>query len=203
MRHRKHSHLLGVKTAHREALVANLAAALLRHGKIRTTLAKAKALRPFVERIITLAKKANAAGNPAESLHYRRLAIARVRDKQAVKQLFDERAGEFSSRNGGYTRIYKLLPRLGDAADMAIIELIDASDEGYGKGGRSKRGKAKSQTSKKVEDKVEAEEVEATAEAVESKDSKPTETVDQGPQEAPAEPKSAAADKDAESKKNS
>ncbi len=142
MRHRKHNHLLGVKKEHREALIANLAAALMRHGKIRTTLAKAKALRPFVERIVTLAKKAAATDDAAQSLHYRRLAIARVRDKDAVKVLFDERAQEFKARNGGYTRIYKLIPRLGDAADMAIIELVNAADEGYGKGGRRKQPKA-------------------------------------------------------------
>ena len=142
MRHKNHRHQLGVKKEHRLALMANLAAALLTHGRIRTTLAKAKALRPFSEKIITLAKKAAATEDSAKKLHFRRLAIARVRDKGAVKKLFDERVEEFLVRNGGYTRIYKLVPRIGDAADMAIIELIDAADAGYEKSKRSHNVKA-------------------------------------------------------------
>jgi len=118
--------------------MGNLAAALFTHGKIQTTLAKARALRPFAEKIITLAKKAAQTENAARKLHYRRLAIARVRDHAAVRQLFDERANEFLNRDGGYTRIYKLLRRDSDAAEMAIIELIDASDEGYRKTRRRK-----------------------------------------------------------------
>lgn len=131
MRHGNHRHQLGVKKAHRTALVANLAVALFTHGRIETTLAKAKALRPFSEKVITLAKKAAATDNPAEKLHYRRLAISRIRDPKTVALLFDTKAEEFKDRVGGYTRIYKLLPRRGDAASMALIELIDASDEGY------------------------------------------------------------------------
>jgi large subunit ribosomal protein L17 len=138
MRHLKHRFQLGRKKEHREALMANLAAALLRHGRIQTTLPKAKALRPFVEKVITLAKKAQ--GAPGErALHYRRQALARVRDKEAVALLFNERAEEFSSRGGGYTRIYKLGNRLGDAAEMAVIQLIAADDEGYAKKGRKSR----------------------------------------------------------------
>ncbi|GAB4268280.1 MAG TPA: 50S ribosomal protein L17 [Opitutae bacterium] len=144
MRHSKHRFQLGVKKEHRFALMANLAAALLEHGRIQTTKAKAKALRPFIEPIITLAKKAALSDNSAQKLHYRRLALARVRNKQAVHKLFDERAQEFLNRNGGYTRIYKLVPRRGDAAEMALIELIDASDEGYKKQGRRKSKAKKS-----------------------------------------------------------
>ncbi|RME69613.1 MAG: 50S ribosomal protein L17 [Verrucomicrobia bacterium] len=133
MRHRKHRHILGVKKEHRSALLANLASSLIKKGRIRTTTAKAKALRPFVERMITLAKKGD--------LHRRRIALSRLRDKEAVKTLFDERVSEFKERNGGYTRIYKLAtPRLGDAADMAIIEFVSASDTGY----KKSRGRAKS-----------------------------------------------------------
>jgi len=146
MRHRKHRHQLGVKKEHRVALMANLATALFTHGRIQTTLAKAKALRPFCEKIITLAKKAAATDDAAKKLHFRRVALARVRDKAAVKRLFDERVSEFVDRNGGYIRIYKLVPRVGDAADMAIIELIDGSDEGYKKG---KKKTAKKKTVKK------------------------------------------------------
>jgi large subunit ribosomal protein L17 len=114
-------------------MLGNLSVALITHGSIRTTLAKAKALRPFIEKIITLAKKAEVANDAARKLHFRRLAIARVRDKRAVAQLFDTRVSEFIERNGGYTRIYKLGQRVGDAAEMALIELIDGSDEGYPK----------------------------------------------------------------------
>ena len=133
MRHGKHRHQLGIKKEHRMALMANLAVALFEHGRIRTTQAKAKALRPFAEKIITLACKASASEDVADKLHYRRQAIARIRYPKIVAKLFDERAEEFTSRPGGYTRIYKLAPRLGDAASMALIELIDASDEGYKK----------------------------------------------------------------------
>jgi large subunit ribosomal protein L17 len=108
--------------------MSNMGAALLRHGRIQTTLPKAKALRPFIEKIITLAKKAEGA-SPEKALHYRRLALSRVRDKEAVATLFNERASEFTKREGGYTRIYKLGNRIGDAAEMAVIQLIAAEDE--------------------------------------------------------------------------
>lgn len=141
MRHAKHRHTLGVTKEHRAAMMGHLATALLTHGRIKTTLAKAKALRPFIERIISLAKRAQNA--PKErSVYLRRLAIARVRDKDAIKLLFNERAEEFANRNGGYTRIYKLAERRkGDAAEMALIELISGSDEGYPK--RKRRTPAK------------------------------------------------------------
>lgn len=145
MRHRKHRHQLGVKKEHHMALMANLVTALFKHGRIKTTQAKAKALRPFAERIITLACKASVSENTADKLSYRRRAIAKIRDSKIVAKLFDERAKEFINRPGGYTRIYKLLPRLGDAASMALIELIDASDEGYKK---SKRKHAKKKSIK-------------------------------------------------------
>jgi len=126
MRHRKHNHQLGVKSAHRVSLVANLSCSLIEHGRIKTTLAKARALRPAIEKIITLAKKAHVTDDAARKVHYRRLAIARLRNKKAVSKLFDELVDQFASRNGGYTRIYKLaLPRLGDAADMALIEFVE------------------------------------------------------------------------------
>lgn len=141
MRHRKHSNQLGVKKEHREALLANLSTALITHGRIRTTLKKAKALRPFVEKVITLAKKG--------SLHNRRIAIARVRDTGAVHELFEEKVEQFRERNGGYTRIYKLGTRRGDAAEMALIELIDGDDEGYAKKSKPK-SKAKAKKTEKA-----------------------------------------------------
>ena len=148
MRHRKHNHLLGVKTAHRTSLIANLSCSLIDNGRITTTLAKARALRPSIEKAITLAKKAHASDDAANKVHYRRLAIARLRSQKAVKKLFDELVEQFVGRNGGYTRIYKLaIPRLGDAADMAIIEFVEEIQ---------KKNPKKKRTTKKAKEKPEA-----------------------------------------------
>ena len=166
MRHRKHSNQLGVKKEHREALLANLSTALITHGKIKTTLKKAKALRPFVEKVITLAKKG--------SLHNRRLAISRVRDTGAVHELFEEKVEQFRDRNGGYTRIYKLGTRRGDAAEMALIELIDADDEGYGKKSKPK-SKAKKKAKAAVEETAVAEEAAVAEETEVATDEEPAE----------------------------
>lgn len=174
MRHRKHRHQLGVKKEHREALMANLASAFIRHGRIQTTLAKAKALRPFTERLITLAKRAAQTEDVAKKLHLRRQAIARIRDKEAVKLLFDERVQEFLKREGGYTRIYKLVPRAGDAAEIAIIELVAGDDEGYTKGkGKAAAGK-KAGKAKDEAVAAEAAEGEAAAEKPAKKAAKKT-----------------------------
>ncbi|MFA5257051.1 MAG: 50S ribosomal protein L17 [Opitutales bacterium] len=142
MRHLKHRSQLGRTKEHRAALIANLSAALLTHGRIKTTLAKAKALRPFVEQIITLAVHASKTTDVAASLHLRRQAIAKIRDKDAVAILFKDRVEEFKSRPGGYTRIYKIGPRIGDGAEMALIELIPAADTGYAKSRKGKSVKA-------------------------------------------------------------
>ena len=129
MRHLKHHFQLGVKQEHRKALIANLASQLFLHGKIKTTLIKAKAVRPFAEKIITLAKSAHSAEKSEQKLHYRRLAIARLRNENAVKKLFDELVEQFLKRNGGYTRIYKLMSRVGDGAPMGLIQLVEAVAE--------------------------------------------------------------------------
>jgi large subunit ribosomal protein L17 len=142
MRHGKHNHILGVKKEHRKALLANLAMALITHGRIETTLAKARALRPFIEKVITLAKRASRSEIVEQKLHFRRLAIARIRDVAAVRMLFDEKVSEFLKREGGYARIYKLVPRRGDVSKMAIIELIAADDAGYKKARKRKTKKA-------------------------------------------------------------
>ncbi len=148
--------------------MANMAQALLKHDQIKTTLPKAKALRPYVEKIITLAKRAQTS-TPERALFLRRLAIAKVRDKAIVKTLFDEKVSEFMERPGGYTRIYKLGTRTGDAAEMAVIQLIPASDEGYGKKRKpasAKKVKAASeQAAEEVVEEAAAEEVPAEAEA--------------------------------------
>lgn len=163
MRHLKHRHELGVKKAHRPALMANLAIALIKEGRIKTTLAKAKALRPFIEKLITLAKRGTLAD--------RRLASSRIRSKEAVQILFNDKVSEFKDRPGGYTRIYKLGNRIGDAAEMALIELIPAADEGYGK--KKKKGK-KTAKKKVASEAVEAEVVEAVeAEVVEQDEATP------------------------------
>jgi len=117
MRHRKHHGSLGLPTGHRRALLANLATALLTHGRIETTQAKARAVRPYVEKLITLGK--------AGDLHSRRQALAKLRYRPIVDRLFNDVAPVFESRTGGYTRIIKTRHRAGDAAPMAIIELVD------------------------------------------------------------------------------
>jgi large subunit ribosomal protein L17 len=124
MRHTKHRFELGVKKEHRASLIANLATQLFTYGRIKTTLVKAKALRPFAEKVITLAKKASKAENVEEKLHFRRLALARVRSRVAVRKLFTEDVQQFLDRAGGYTRIYKLVPRVGDGAPMGLIEYV-------------------------------------------------------------------------------
>ena len=158
-------------------MMGNLAVALITHGRIQTTLTKAKALRPFIEKIITFAKKAEAANDTARKLHFRRLAISRVRDKKAVAKLFDERASEFTDRNGGYTRIYKVGQRIGDAAEMALIELIDGNDEGYSKKPAKKATKKATNKAAKAEAEVtEAEVTEAEVTEAEVTEAEVTET---------------------------
>ena len=144
-------------------MMGNLSVALITHGRIQTTLTKAKALRPFIEKIITFAKKAEAANDTARKLHFRRLAISRVRDKKAVAKLFDELASEFTERNGGYTRIYKVGQRIGDAAEMALIELIDGNDEGYSKKSAKKPAKKATKAEAEVTEAVKTQTPEADA----------------------------------------
>jgi large subunit ribosomal protein L17 len=134
MRHNKHHASLGVTREHRESMLSNLAAALITHGRIQTTLAKARALRPFIEKVITKAKHAASKEAKRDAVHLRRLALRDVRDEDAVTLLFNDKYKEFENRAGGYTRIYKLGPqRLGDAAEMALIEFVKAEDTGYKK----------------------------------------------------------------------
>jgi len=118
MRHRKSGRKLGRNSSHRKAMFRNMASSLLRHETIKTTLPKAKELRRVVEPLITLAKEDNVAK--------RRLAFDRLRDKEMVGKLFKDVAPRFKDRPGGYLRILKLGPRPGDAAPMAIVQLVDA-----------------------------------------------------------------------------
>jgi large subunit ribosomal protein L17 len=176
MRHNKRKHKLGVSGPHRAAMMGNLMTALITHGRIETTISKTRALRPVIEKIITLAKKAEKANDAARKLHYRRLAISRVRDKKAVAKLFDERVSEFTDRNGGYTRIYKLGQRIGDAAEMALIEFVDGNDEGYSK--KPKKKAAKKKSVKKAE---EEKAIEEPAEESVVADVEPTESLEEVP----------------------
>ncbi len=125
MRHGMSGRKLNRKSQHRTAMFANMAAALIKHEQIKTTLPKAKDLRPIVEQLITLGKKGG--------LSNRRLAIARLRDEDMVRKLFDVIAKRYAGRAGGYTRVLKAGFRYGDAAPMAVIELVDRDVDAKGK----------------------------------------------------------------------
>jgi large subunit ribosomal protein L17 len=120
MRHGKKVNHLGRQTAHRKAMLANMACSLIEHKRINTTVAKAKALRGFVEPMITKSKN--------DTTHNRRLVFSKLRQKEAVTELFRDVAAKIGDRPGGYTRIIKLGNRLGDNADMAMIELVDYNE---------------------------------------------------------------------------
>ena len=117
MRHQRAGRKLGRDSAHRKALYANLASALIEHGRIKTTEAKAKEVRPIVEQMITLGKRGDVSAQ--------RQAVAFLRSKPIAHRLFTEIAPRFADRAGGYTRVVKLGPRQGDAAQMAYLELVD------------------------------------------------------------------------------
>jgi large subunit ribosomal protein L17 len=117
MRHLKRTAKLGRTSEHRNAMLANLVCSLIKHKRVTTTLAKAKAARPVAEKMVTLGKKG--------TIHHRRLAVARLHQEDAAKTLFKEIAPAFKERNGGYTRIVKLNQRQGDAAQRAILEWVD------------------------------------------------------------------------------
>ncbi len=117
MRHRKHTFKIGRTSGHRKALLANAVCSLIEHGRIKTTLVKAKEIRRVAEKMVTFGK--------IGTLHTRKLAIATLHQVDKVRTLFDVIAPGFKERPGGYTRIMKLGPRIGDAAEMAIIEFVE------------------------------------------------------------------------------
>ena len=135
MRHRKKVIKLGRKTAHRKAMLSNMASSLIEHKRINTTLTKAKALKVFIEPLITKSK--------TDDTHNRRICFSKLRDKVAVKTLFDEVAKKIDNRLGGYTRIIKLGNRMGDNASMAMIEFVDYN-EIYSQNKKSKDKKKES-----------------------------------------------------------
>jgi len=125
MRHNVAHRKLGRVTEHRIAMLRNQAISLLRHERIETTVPKAKELKPFVERLITIAKRGNAAGSAnGKALHARRLVLAELPDKDIVSKLFDTIAPRFAERPGGYTRLLRVGFRRGDAAEVAQLELV-------------------------------------------------------------------------------
>jgi len=117
MRHARTGKKLGRDSSHRKALYANLACSLIEHGRIKTTEAKAKAVKPYAERMITLGRRGD--------LHARRQALAELRSQEVVHKLFSDVGPRMAERPGGYARIVKLGPRQGDAADMVYLELVD------------------------------------------------------------------------------
>jgi large subunit ribosomal protein L17 len=135
MRHQKKTVKLGRKAEHRKALLANQVCSLIEHQRIKTTLAKAKAVRPLAERMVTLGKNG--------SIHARRNALSILRHKDAVKKLFDEIAPRSTDRNGGYTRIVKLGQRKSDSASMAFLEWVDAAQAAEEKPVEEKKAKRK------------------------------------------------------------
>jgi large subunit ribosomal protein L17 len=160
MRHHLSGRQLSRNSPHRHALMRNMSVSLLRHETIRTTVPKAKELRRVVEPLITLAKKDDEAN--------RRLAFARLRDTAVVEKLFTDLGPRFKARPGGYTRILRMLPRPGDSAEMALMQLVDrpaaqaAEQPDEGAGGKKKRAKKKTE-------KTEASAEEAGAEAAPKK----------------------------------
>jgi len=156
MRHRKDGYKLGRRTAHRWALFRNLLVALFRHERITTTEAKAKAIRPLADQMITLAKR--------ENLHARRQVLAMVPDDEVVRKMFDTVAARFADRHGGYTRIIKAGVRPGDGAPTVLLELVDRpettanKDKGKGKGEKKQetRGEAGASGKRKKKEKAAA-----------------------------------------------
>ena len=169
MRHRKRTIKLGRTAEHRRALLANQVCALIEHQRIQTTLAKAKAVRPLAERMVTLGKNG--------SIHARRTALAVLRQKSSVKKLFDDISQRSAERNGGYTRIVKLGARKSDSARMAFIEWVDAEqivEEKPAKEKKAKRKELEAKPQQKTPEAKQPEREEPKAEAPAPKEEKPT-----------------------------
>src|SRR5712691_1604514 len=167
MRHQKKTIKLGRTADHRRALLANQVCALIQHQRIKTTLAKAKAVRPLAERMVTLGKNG--------SIHARRRALAVLRQKSVVKQLFDDIAQRSAERNGGYTRIIKLGARKSDSARMAFIEWVDAEHIAEEKPKKEKKAKHKEPEAKPQQTELEqAAQEETKAEAPAPRQEEPT-----------------------------
>jgi large subunit ribosomal protein L17 len=156
MRHQKKTIKLGRTAEHRKALLANQVCSLIEHQRIKTTLAKAKAVRPLAERMVTLGKNG--------SIHARRTAFATLRQKNAVKKLFDDIAPRSAERNGGYTRIVKLGQRKSDSAAMAFIEWVDMAEVIEEKPAEQKKARKNEAEPKPKQTETESERVESEQE---------------------------------------
>ena len=186
MRHQRTGKKLGRDAAHRKALYANLAGALIEHGRIRTTVTKAKAVKPLAEQMITLGRRGD--------LHARRQATAVLRSRDVVHKLFAEVAPRFKDRPGGYSRIVRIGPRAGDAAEMAYLELVD---EEYVASQREERATAApAVVDEPVEDAAEEPETDEADEAVAEADEVEAEAEAEG--EEPADEAGPAADAESE-----
>ena len=172
MRHGKKINHLGRKTAHRKSMLANMACSLIEHKRINTTTAKAKALKQFVEPLITKSK--------TDTTQNRRIVFSRLRQKEAVAELFRDVSAKIADRPGGYTRVIRLGNRLGDNADMAMIELVDYNETyDAGKKKKSSTRRRKKSTAPKVDD-VQIESSEAVVSPVndDANVAEPTETAE-------------------------
>lgn len=182
MRHGKKFNHLGRTASHRSALLSNMASSLILHKRITTTVAKAKALRKYVEPIITRSKN--------DTTHSRRIAFSYLQNKESVKELFGNVADKVAARPGGYTRIFKTGNRLGDNADMCIMELVDFNELLLGE--TAAPAKAKTRRSRRSKSsKEEVETVEASAEVVDAPEATSEETPakDDSAEESPKEGK--------------
>ena len=148
MRHNKAINHLGRKSGHRKALMANMASSLIKHKRIETTVAKAKALKTYVEPLITKCKE--------DTTHSRRVVFSYLKDKDAVKELFGVIAPKVADRPGGYTRVLHTGFRLGDGADMALIELVDFNEAALASAKKEEKKATRRSRAKKAEPKAEA-----------------------------------------------
>jgi len=162
MRHRKSGRKLGVTASHRKAMLSALTTSLLRHKKIRTTVAKAKETRMVVEKLITRAKNAVATEGDKKNIHARRMIARSIKDREVLKELFSEIAPKVANRVGGYTRVVKLGQRFGDGAEVAVLELVDYNTGQTPKAAAKekakdeKKGRKKKEAAEKAEKKEEA-----------------------------------------------
>lgn len=188
MRHLKAGKRLGVSTSHRKAMMRNLVTSLLEHGQIRTTVTRAKEMRRYADKMIGLAKRS--AAIDGGDLHAKRQALSFLKSKAAYQRLFEEYGSLFAERNGGYTRIYKLGNRLGDNAEMALIELIGVGSE------EESTGKPAAPKAEAIKE-VQADLKEEAREAAPAKESTKAEAAKE---EAPAEEPEAAEEEKKEAK---
>ena len=156
MRHNKAINHLGRKSSHRKALMANMASSLIKHKRIQTTVAKAKALKTYVEPLITKSKE--------DTTHSRRVVFSYLKDKEAVKELFGTIANKIADRPGGYTRVLHTGFRLGDGADMALIELVDFNEAALASAKKEEKKATRRSRAKKAAPAAEAAPAEAPAE---------------------------------------